>query len=51
MKTELTEIQDQLHTYMYSNSQEEIDSAEAYLKKVHKKYGTVDVVQIKNIIR
>ena len=51
MKTELTEIQDQLHTYMYSNSQEEIDSAEAYLKKVHKKYGTVDVVQIKNIIK
>ena len=51
MKTELTEITNQLHTYMYSNSQEEIDSAEAYLRNVHRKYGTVDIVQIKNIIR
>mgnify|MGYP000006910441 CR=1 FL=1 len=51
MKTELTEITNQLHTYMHSNNQEEIDRAEVYLKKIHNKYGTVDVVQIKNIIK
>jgi len=51
MKTELTEIQDQLKTYLYSNNQEQIDYAEVYLRNVHRKYGTVDVVQIKNIIR
>ena len=48
MKTELTEIQDQLRVYLYSNNQDEIDNAEVYLRGVHKRYGTVDVKQIKN---
>ena len=51
MQTELTEINEQLKTYLYSNNQEQIDYAEVYLRNVHRKYGTVDVVQIKNIIR
>lgn len=51
MKTELTEIQDQLKTYLYSNNQEQIDYAEVYLRNVHRKYGTVDIVQIKNITK
>lgn len=51
MGTELTEIQSQLKTYLYSNDQEKIDYAEIYLRNVHKKYGTVDTQIIKNIIR
>tara|TARA_R100001460_G_scaffold26850_1_gene54372 strand:- start:288 stop:443 length:156 start_codon:yes stop_codon:yes gene_type:complete len=51
MKTELTEINEQLKTYLYSNNQEQIDCAEVYLRNVHRKYGTVDIVQIKNIIK
>lgn len=51
MKTELTEIRKQLRVYLYSNNQEEIENAEVYLRGVHKRYGTVDVKQIKNIIR
>ena len=34
MQTELTEIQDQLKTYLYSNDQEQIDYAEVYLRNV-----------------
>ena len=49
MQTELTEINEQLKTYLYSNNQEQIDCAEVYLRNVHRKYGTVDIVQIKNI--
>ena len=51
METELTEINNQLKTSLYSNNKEQIDYAENYLRNVHKRYGTVDVKQIKNIIR
>tara|TARA_B100001093_G_C26473798_1_gene861784 strand:- start:100 stop:255 length:156 start_codon:yes stop_codon:yes gene_type:complete len=51
MITELTEINKQLKTYLYSNNQEQIDYAENYLRNVHRKYGTVDTQIIKNIIR
>ncbi len=51
MATELTEINNQLKTYLYSNNQEQIDYAEVYLRNVHTKYGTVDTQIIKNIIR
>lgn len=51
MSTELTEINNQLKTYLYSNDQEKIYHAEVYLRNVHLKYGTVDTKIIKNIIR
>jgi hypothetical protein len=51
MATELTEINMQLKTYLYSNNQEQIDYAEIYLRNVHRKYGTVDTKIIKSIIR
>ena len=40
-----------LKPYLYSNDQEQIDYAEIYLRNVHRKYGTVDIVQIKNITK
>ncbi len=51
MKTELTEIKRQLKIYRFSNNQKHIDNAIIYLNKVHKKYGTIEISQIKNIIR
>lgn len=52
MKTELSDIK--LATAIYeghrSSTLKQWQQAEAYLKKVHDKYGTIEISLIKNLI-
>jgi len=53
MKTEISDIK--LATAIYEGHKYATDNqwrkAEAYLKKVHDKYGTIDISLIKNLIK
>lgn len=48
--TEITEIVKWLRVYRNPGSLKEFNKAFAYLKKVHDKYGTVDINIIKSLI-
>lgn len=50
MRTELTDIQKWLREYRNPTSQSEWLKAMRELEKVHKKYGTIDISIIKQLI-
>ncbi len=50
MRTELTDIVKWTNMYRNPKSYEEFKKAERALLKVHDKYGTIDVNQIKQLI-
>jgi hypothetical protein len=50
MHTELTDITKWLRAYNNPASLTEFNIAFAYLKKVHDKYGTIDISIIKKLI-
>lgn len=50
MKTELTDIQKWLREYNNPTSKNEWTKAMRELEKVHKKYGTIDISIIKQLI-
>ncbi len=51
MKTELTEIKRHITILKSNADNKEKEKSANYLRKVHKKYGTIEISQIKNIIR
>ena len=51
MRTELTDIKRWLHVYNNPKSEREFNKAERELKKVHNKYGTIDISIIKQLIQ
>jgi hypothetical protein len=50
MRTEITDIQKWVREYNYPTSQSEWEKALKELEKVHKKYGTIDINIIKQLI-
>jgi len=50
MRTELTDIAKWLYMYNNPKSEYEFNKAFAYLKKVHDKYGTIEISIIKSLI-
>jgi hypothetical protein len=50
MQTELTDIQKWLTIYNNPKSEQQWEQAFQKLKKVHDKYGTIDINQIKQLI-
>lgn len=50
MRTELTDIQKWLRQYNNPISQSEWEKALRELEKVHRKYGTIDISIIKQLI-
>lgn len=50
MSTEITDIQRWIRQYNNPASEKEFENARVNLVKVHKKYGTVDVSIIKQLI-
>ena len=50
MQTELTDIKKWLSIYTNPKSEKEFNEAFKHLKKVHDKYGTIDINQIKQLI-
>ncbi len=52
MATEITEIKNNLHIWRtYSPESWQYKSAEKMLNKYHRKYGTVDISIIQNLLR
>lgn len=51
MQTELTEIKKWLGIYVNPKNYYEFKRAEKALLKVHDKYGTIDINQIKQLVR
>jgi len=51
METEITEIARWVRIYNNPNSYRQFNIAFAYLKKVHDKYGTIDINIIKQLTR
>lgn len=51
MRTELTEIQKLLNMYFNPRNEQEFTKAMNALLKVHSKYGTIDINQIKQLIK
>jgi hypothetical protein len=50
MGTELTDIQKWTKMYTNPKTEQEFEKAFQELKKVHKKYGTIDISIIKQLI-
>lgn len=50
MRTEITDIKKWLAMYSRPKSTREFNVAERELKKVHNKYGTIDISIIKQLI-
>ena len=50
MRTEITDIKKWIGMYTNPNSEQEFDVAQRKLKKVHNKYGTIDINIIKQLI-
>ena len=50
MRTELTDIEKWLYRYNNPNSLMEFNKAFKELKKVHDKYGTIEINKIKSLI-
>jgi len=50
MQTELTEIKKWWSMYTNAKTEKEFYKAEKELQKVHKKYGTIDINIIKQLI-
>lgn len=50
MKTELTDIKKWVAMYVNATTWAEFDKAQRELKKVHNKYGTIDINIIKQLI-
>ena len=50
MRTEITDIKKWLAMYSNPKSEREFNVAERELKKVHNKYGTIDISTIKSLI-
>lgn len=50
MQTELTDIEKWLYKYNNPNSLMEFNRAFKELKKVHDKYGTIEINKIKSLI-
>jgi hypothetical protein len=50
MRTEITDIQGWLRQYKNPTSEAEFVKAMRELEKVHKKYGTIDISIIKQLI-
>jgi hypothetical protein len=48
---EIEQLHKMLNVYRKSNSDAEVTAAENYLRKVHKKYGTIDIPTIQNLIK
>lgn len=51
MRTELTDIKKWVAMYNNPKSEREFNKAERELKKVHDKYGTIDISIIKQLIQ
>tara|TARA_R110001592_G_scaffold249013_1_gene511415 strand:+ start:23 stop:229 length:207 start_codon:yes stop_codon:yes gene_type:complete len=51
MRTEITELVRHIKLYHSATNQKDFERAKLYLKKVHNKYGTCNVLTIKEIIR
>lgn len=51
MRTELTDIQKWVRLYNNPTSEQEFANALRELSKVHKKYGTIDINIIKQLIK
>ena len=49
MRTELTDIKKWVAMYSNPKSKQEFDVAQKELKKVHNKYGTIDISIIKQL--
>lgn len=50
MRTEITDIKKWIGMYTNPKSEQEFDVAQRELKKVHNKYGTIDINIIKQLI-
>ena len=50
MRTELTDLKKWLSMYRNPKTEREFNVAERELKKVHNKYGTIDINIIKQLI-
>jgi hypothetical protein len=50
MRTEITDIKKWVAMYTNPKSEQEFDVAQRELKKVHNKYGTIDINIIKQLI-
>lgn len=50
MRTEITDIQKWVREYNHPTSESEFVKAMRELEKVHKKYGTIDINIIKQLI-
>ena len=50
MRTEITDIQMWIRVYNNPTSESEFNKAMRELEKVHKKYGTIDISTIKQLI-
>lgn len=51
MRTELTDIKKWVAMYTNPKTWQEFNVAQRELKKVHKKYGTIDINIIKQLIK
>tara|TARA_R110001583_G_scaffold23353_4_gene86390 strand:+ start:9167 stop:9322 length:156 start_codon:yes stop_codon:yes gene_type:complete len=51
MRTEITELVRHIKLYHSATNHKDFERAKLYLKKVHNKYGTCNVLTIKEIIR
>jgi hypothetical protein len=51
MKTEITDIKKWIGIYTNPKTWQEFDVAQRELKKVHNKYGTIDISIIKQLIQ
>ena len=51
MKTEITDIKKWIGMYTNPKTWQEFDVAQRELKKVHNKYGTIDISIIKQLIQ
>ncbi len=51
MKTEISDIKKWVAIYINPKNWQEFDVAQRELKKVHSKYGTIDINIIKQLVR
>ena len=51
VRTEIDDIREATKNYRYPSNEKEFKKAEAYLIKVHKKYGTIDINLIIELIK
>lgn len=50
MKTEIQELKKYRHQYENAQSDYKFEQAQEYLGKVYDKYGTIEIVEIQNLI-